>query len=309
MNILPPAMSIFLNFVSSIGIMERPVKKRFWPALIVFLAVLGWATAAAQAAGFTASLDRDTNALGETPTLSLTFEGAQPQKAPSPSVPGLQIPYVGPSSQFSFINGETRSTITYNFTLTPRQTGDFDIPSLGADVGGQRLTSQPLKLKVLPPDSPPPQAVNSGAQVAFMKLALAKDKIYVGEVITAQLELYFRQDVQNYGNFQINPMPADGLTTGRMVEGQHRRVQIGNTVYTVVPALFTLTARKAGPVSIGPANGSVVVVLPSSNPQRDPFFEQFGIRSPMFGGTEQQQVPLATDKLDLESLPLPAGNA
>ena len=263
-----------------------------------------------EAANFTASLDRDTLALGESATLSLTFEDGSPRNVPTPpEVAGLQITYVGPSSQFSFVNGETKSTVTYNFTLTPRQAGNFAIPALAAEVGGQRLSSQPLELKVLRPDAPSPQAINSGAQVAFMKLAVSKNKVYVGEVITAELELYFRQDVQNYGNFQIAPIPADGFTTGKLVEGQHRRVQIGNSVYTVVPAMFTLIARKTGSASIGPVTGNVVVVLPSSNPQRDPFFEQFGMHSPMFGGAEQKQVSLATETVNVESLPLPAENA
>ena len=69
-----------------------------------------------------------------------------------PNVAGLQIAYVGPSSQFSFVNGETKSTVTYNFTLTARQAGNFTIPTLAADVGGQRLSSSPLKFKVLPPN-------------------------------------------------------------------------------------------------------------------------------------------------------------
>ena len=73
-------------------------------ALLLCLA-LGYG-AEARAATFTASLDRDTIALGENATLSLTFEGGSPQNTPvPPNIPGLQISYVGPSSQFSFING------------------------------------------------------------------------------------------------------------------------------------------------------------------------------------------------------------
>src|SRR2546426_48518 len=63
------------------------------------------------AAPFSALLDRTTIALGETATLSLTFTGGSPQNAPSPpSVPNLDIQYVGPSSQFSVINGQVSST-------------------------------------------------------------------------------------------------------------------------------------------------------------------------------------------------------
>jgi hypothetical protein len=264
------------------------------------LAALCLGGARLDAATFTASLDRDTISLGESATLSLTFEDGSPRNVPTPpNVAGLQIAYVGPSSQFSFVNGETKSTVTYNFTLTPRQAGDFTIPALAADVGGQRLSSSPLRLKVLPPNSPPPAAVNSGSEVAFMKLTLPEKEVYPGEVLAARLDIYLRDDVQNFGNFQFTGTPADGFTVGKIAQGSKQRVQIGNRIYTDVPLSLTLTTVKTGPVSVGPFTAGAVVVLPS-NQGRDSF--PFG----MFGGGEQRQVTFATDTLNLESLPLPA---
>ncbi len=268
------------------------------------LAVLCLGGARLDAATFTASLDRDTIALGESATLSLTFEDGSPRNVPTPSnVAGLQIAYVGPSSQFSFVNGETKSTVTYNFTLTPRQAGDFTIPTLAADVGGQRLSSLPLRLKVLPPNSPPPAAINSGSEVAFMRLTLPKKEVYPGEVLAARLDIYLRDDVQNFGNFQFTGTPADGFTVGKMAQSPKQRVQIGNRVYTDVPLKIALTANKSGTISLGPFTASAVVELPSSNRGGDPFFRQF------FNSGEQKQVTLATDTLNVESLPLPAEGA
>jgi len=274
------------------------------------LAVLCLGSVQLDAVTFTASLDRDTIALGESATLSLTFEDGSPRNVPMPpNVAGLQIAYVGPSSQFSNINGETKSTVTYNFMLTPRQAGDFVIPALQAQVNGQIMTNQPLKLTVTPPNSPPPEAVNSGSEVAFMRLTLPKDKVYVGEVITADIKIYLRDDVQNHSQPQFNSLPADGFFVGKGVYQNGYREQIGNRVYTVIPASIPLTATKAGPVSVGPVTGSIVVLLPSSNQGGDPFFERSGIRFPFFGGGEQKQVSLATDTLNVESLPLPTEGA
>ncbi|MGO8839330.1 MAG: BatD family protein [Limisphaerales bacterium] len=283
--------------------MERWLKHKFMFGAVMVLAALGPGAGRLDAASFTASLDRDTIALGETATLSLTFEGGQPPTAPAPDVPGLEIVNTGNSQNFSIINGQMSSTVTITYSVTPQKTGEYLIPALTTEVGRQTLRSLPVRLTVTAANAPPAAAVNSGSQVVFMKLSVPKNKVYVGEIIPAQLELYFRQDVQNYGNFQISTLSADGFTTGKMIEGQHRRVQIGNTVYTVVPALFTLTARKTGPVSVGPATGSVVVVLPSANPRRDSF--PFGF----FNNNEQRQVSLATETVNLESLPLPAGSA
>jgi len=302
MNIFALPVVYFLNFVNGFGKMERALKNTYWSGMV--LAVLCLGGVQLDAATFTASLDRDTIALGESATLSLTFEDGSPRNVPMPpNVAGLQIAYVGPSSQFSFVNGETKSTVTYNFTLTPREAGDFTIPPLAADVGGQRLSSSPLSLKVLPPNSPPAAAVNSGSEVAFMRLTLPEKEVYPGEVLAARLDVYLRDDVQNFGNFQFTGTPANGFTVGKMVQSSKQRVQIGNRIYTDIPLSLALTTVKTGPVSIGPFTASAVVVLPSANQSRDIF--PFG----MFGGGEQRQVTLATDTLNVESLPLPTEGA
>jgi hypothetical protein len=300
MNILPPGMSIFLNFLSKFEKMKRRLKSNLLPGAILILALLYLGTARLPAVTFTASLDRDTIALGETAILTLRFEGGQPKLiSPLPAIPNLQMADRGSSQSINIVNTQMSSSISETYELTPTRTGEYSIPALRAEVGGQMLTSLPVTLTVTAPNTSPSAGGNPSSQVAFMKLTLSKNKVFVGEVITAQLELYFRQDVQNYGNFQITALPADGFTSGKLVEGQHRRVQIGNAAYTLVPAAFTLTAQKTGPVSVGPATASVVVVLPSSNQGGDSFFRQF------FNTGEQRQVSLAADAQTAQSFPLP----
>ena len=278
----------------------------FPAALLCALALLS--TETAHAVKFTASLDRDTITLGETASLSLKFDGASPDEAPTiPPIANLQITYLGPSSQFSFVNGQTSSSITHNFQVVPRQPGEFMIPAITATVGGQKLSTQPLRLHVLKPNAPAPEAVNAGTQIAFMRLVLPKKEVYLGEPLAAELQIYFRDVVQNFGNFQITAMPTEGLTVGKNVSGQQRRVQIGNSVYTLVPIQLALSPIKTGPLTIGPITANVVVELPSNNRRRDPFFEQFGIRN-LFGGSEQRQLALATEAETVRSLPLPKEN-
>src|SRR5262245_36732142 len=166
--------------------MERPLWNRTSPARdrrvtslriagLLFLLILFGRTTPMWAASFTATIDRDTITLGENVTLSLTFEDGSPKDVPTPpAITNLQINYAGPSSQFSVINGQVSSTVTHVFTVTPRQVGDYAIPSLTAEVGSQKLTTQPIKLKVLSPSAPSPEAVNSGSQPAFLKLALPR---------------------------------------------------------------------------------------------------------------------------------------
>jgi hypothetical protein len=273
------------------------------------LLLLGLVVTPVYAASFTASLDINTLTLGQSATLSLTFEGGQPRNTPAlPDIPGLQISYVGPSSQFSFINGQTSTTVTHHFTITAQRTGDFVIPALTADVDGVRLTSQPLQLRVVQPGAASTAQIDSGSQIAFMKLTVPEARVYAGEIITANLEIYLRDEVRNFGNFQFTATPADGFTLGKMSEGQRRRVQIGNHVYTIVPVSMILTALRTGTLSVGPLTASLTLVIASSNQSNDPFFEQFrqfGFRN---FGEEQKQVSLATETVNVESRPLPTAN-
>ncbi len=278
----------------------------WFTAPVALLLALCVVAAPARAVTFTASLDHDTIALGDSATLSLTFDGGSPKSVPlPPEIPGLQVSYVGPSSQFSFINGQTSSTITHHFTVTPQQTGEFTIPSLTADVDGQQLRSEPVKLTVLTASAPPAAAVNSGSQVAFMKLSLPKKEVYAGEMVVAEMDVYLRDDVQNFRDPQLTGTPSSGFKVGKIVPGSARRTQIGDRNYTVFPIYIALTASQSGPLSAGPFTMNAILLLPDSSQQpRDPIFEQFGFRSP----GEEKQVSLATDRQIVESLPLPADN-
>jgi hypothetical protein len=272
----------------------------FSVALLLLLAT----ASLAGAASFTASLDRDTITLGEQATLSLAFEGGSPGHVPAPSVPGLQIAQAGTSQNMSWINGAMNATVTVSFSVTPQRAGEFMIPALTADVNGQQLSTAPLKLIVSMASAPSAVAVNSGSEVAFLKLNFPKQKIYSGEAIVARLELYLRDDVSGLNGFQLTSSPTDGFSAGKTVElqNQRRRVQVGNRVYTEIPLAIPLTTVKTGALQLGPFTASCVVVLPSQNQGGDPFFRQF------FNQGEQKQVTLASETLNIESLPPPEQN-
>lgn len=273
-----------------------------WPAMKLFFmaAFCIFASLAADAANFTTSLDRDTIALGESATLSLTFQGGQPGNVPTPDIPGLDIVSTGTSQSFSFNNGQSSSVFTMTYSVTPERTGTFIIPAMAADIGGQQIRTQPLKLTVVSPGSPSAAQINSGTQVAFMRLSLPGNNVYPGQVISGQLQIFFRDDVQNEGNFQFTAMPADGFTVGKLAQGQSERTQIGNRIYTVIPVSVALTANKTGTLRFGPVSANVVLVMNNANQQWGPFGN-------FFGG-EQKQVTLAASPATIQSLPLPSQN-
>jgi len=273
---------------------------KFW--LVLCAAVL--LSGAARAASFTASLDRDVITLGEEVTLSLAFEGGQAKNVPTPNVPGLQIVQTGTSQNVSWINGAMSSTVTVAFSVTARQAGVFTIPALTANVNGQQLATLPLKLTVTAVSAPSSEAVNSGNEVAFLKFAFPKNKIYLGEPLVGQLELYLREDVSGLNGFQLTSAPTDGFSAGKTTELQNQRhhARLGNHNYTVIPLAVPLTAVRTGTFTLGPFTASAMVVLPSQNQGGDPFFRQF------FNQGEQKQVTLASEPFNVEVLPLPEQN-
>ena len=265
------------------------------------LVVAAWIfrAATADAASLTATLDRDSITMGETATMSLAVEGGQAKNLPTPQVMGLRIVQSGSSQNVSIINGQMTSTVTVTYSVTPLRAGDFTIPALTAEVNGQRLSTAPLRLLVEKANAPSAAAVNSGAEVAFLRLVLPHEKIYSGQTVIGRAELYLRDDVQNIGNFQFTGTPAEGFSLGKMIEGQRTRAQIGNRVYNVIQLMLPLTVVKAGALTLGPFTAGVVVVLPSQNQGGNDIFRQF------FNQGEQRQVSLASDQLTVQALPLP----
>jgi hypothetical protein len=255
----------------------------------------------AHAASFTATLDRDTMYVGETATLSLTFAGGTPKAVPSPQeIPNLQIDFSGNSQEITTINGQFSATVSYNFTITPRQPGDYTIPALTAEVAGEQLHTQPLALKVLKPSAPPPDAIKSGSQTAFLKLVLPKKEIYVGETIVAQLQIYVQNGVQVPG-WQPTSFPAEGFNVGKSVQGPQHQVQLGNSVYVMVPLNMALTAVKAGAMTLGPYTATVTLDVPINRGQGDPF-------DSFFRRAERKQLALATEAEHVQLLALPREN-
>src|SRR6266567_4425985 len=265
------------------------------------LAISGLVPSAAGAATFTATLDRESITVGETATLTLKVEGGEPQAMPGPpGIPNLEFAGQGTSRNISIVNGQTSSSVSQNYIITPRQPGEYVIPPLIAVVDNQRLQSSELKLKVLlsDPSAPPPEFAD---KLAFLWLVLPKTEVFIGEPLVAELRLYLRGDVQNISDAQIPPLGGGAFTAGKLVEGQRFQRRVGSNPFTIIPLLVALTPVKNGTLAVGPLNGSVVVHVPAGGRRRD-IFDLFGPQ------TQAQKVSLTLEPRNLQVLPLPAEN-
>jgi hypothetical protein len=255
----------------------------------------------AAAASFSVSLDRDTVVLGETATLTLSFQGEAPQGIPQlPQIPGIQIaPDMSSGTSTTIINGVVNTTHSYSVTVLPQQPGEFVIPAMSADVGGKRVMSQPVRLKVLNAQTAA-QPGQGESRLAFLSLLLPKSELYVGEVCMAELRIFLRGDVQRITDSQL-PSLGEGFTLSQYQQGQAFQTRVGNVPFQVIPLRFALTPNRPGTLTLGPGSGSAVLHIPAGR-SSDPFDNFFGPR------TQARKVVLPLEQQTVTVLPLPAEN-
>ena len=281
--------------------------------VIAFLVLLVWSTPAGlSAATFTATLDRETVTVGETATLSLTFKGGEPKAMPAPpQLPNLQIANRGSSQSMLIENGQVSASISQNFGLTPTQPGEFNIPALKAEVGGQVLTTQPLKLTAV--KAPAGAANSAGEQLAFFRLFVPKKEVYVGEILGVEFQVHVREGVANAENILQSfdqyggcPLKAEGVSIIKTAHAQRRRVSSTNGIYGVATMVTSLSPVKTGPLTLGSMDVTLTLQLPLPNQRRRDPFDPFGMFQRM--QVEERRVALSAEPQTITALPLPKEN-
>lgn len=239
-----------------------------------------------------ATLDRDTVTVGESANLSLILAGSTLKQLPQvPTVKDLSINYLGQSSQFSFVNGRSSSTVSYNYLVRAARAGDYTIPSIVAVVDGVALKSEPVTLKVLKSGEAGSTAELVG-QTALLKLVVPRTNIFVGEVLPVEIRLYARQ-----GRMKQHPQLAqEGFTVGKMMQQPQTRAFIGNQDYLLVAYKTYVAAAKNGMLKLGPATMPFTIPHPQS-------------RISFFGDpVDWLDVNLTSEQIELNVSPLPMAN-
>lgn len=258
--------------------------------IVAILALLSCVIATAPAATVTATVDRPAIQMGETVTLSISVEGANVAQPSLPAIPNFQV--VGTGTQFSFDSTRGTAQQTFTYQLAPAQAGDFTIPAMQFNVAGQLTTTQPIKVKVVPPGAAvtPPGAA---APTAFVKLVTPKTQLYVGEVSEVQVQVFFQEGRMS----QFPQLAGDaGFTMGKWQKpAAPTRVSFSNQLYGLYVFKQPITPVKAGMMALGPATVSL-------------FVEDRSRPANIFLGRPEREVRLASEKLMIQVLPVPTEN-
>lgn len=218
--------------------------------MVGVLALVAWK---AEAASFSAKLDRQTIRLGESAVLSLTVQDGQPDRAIQlPRVQFLEFSGGSQSQSISIVNNRRSFSFTFSYEVTPIQAGDFTIPPITVSVGGQQLTGPQLQLKVLPRSA----QVDNG--MSFVDLRSTAEEVFMGQPFRVEVHLYFQAGQVR----QLPELASDGFTFTDLEHTQRQVVKNGRVYHLVVFPKLAVPV-KAGKLKIGPARCPFELHIPT----------------------------------------------
>lgn len=277
--------------------------KRLW-TLLLFL------TAGPLRAGdlsFEATVDRDTLTMNDSLTLQLSISGAglSVSRPELPSLPGFRAVFAGQSQNVSFVNGTVSNQVVYTYALEPQAPGEYTLPSLTMEAGGQKASSSPIKIKVLSAGAAPAPrtgggpAPSDGGRDLFVTTTLDKKNPVVGETVVLSFRFYSRAPLLSQPRYQA-PDVTGFLTEDLPPQRQYTEI-IGGRRYQVVELRTALYATAPGRLTVGPAalECSVQDFSRESFPGGFPsFFDE------AFGAAKR--VVLRSDPISVSVAPLPS---
>lgn len=158
--------------------------------------------------------------------LTVVIEGKF-RRAGDPELPPLadfDVSQAGTSQNFSFINGQAQSSVTYRYVLVPRKEGTFRIEPIRFTIGDKVYTANAVSLDVVaggagislpsPGSQPPPDArgdTPSSDESIFVAASIDRDTVYVNQQVTWSLGYYTDGRVELLRSPNYSPPTAEGF--------------------------------------------------------------------------------------------------
>src|SRR5437762_7859638 len=287
----------------------------------------------ADSPSITAVLSNSEATVGETVELQVNVTGPGDTQAPEEiAVTGLEIYRTGEnaSSQLKFGAGgmQVTKTVTYTYTVLPKNAGKFTIPQQAIRVGNNVLRTPELTLNVA--DTPgratgarpsrgaqtQSQSVRAG-ELMFAELIVPKKVAYVGEIVPVQIRMGFDPRIRPR---LIEPPVISGqvFTAEKLQQSGQTSESINGRPYDVVTYKSAIAAARAGKFELGPVKAKAQVLVPRArsaprtrsrspfdlfdleDPFSDPFFS-----NPFAQMGERREVEIKSEPVALEVKPLP----
>ena len=237
-----------------------------------------------------------------------------------PSFEGFKIlegPFQG--SSYQNFNGQITQSITISYFLQALSEGEHVIEPASVEIKGERVYTEEVKVKVLPPKvkAPPPSQAQQNQskpqngndwkkqaeENVFIRLYTDNQQPYVGEQIFVYAKLYLRMDI--YGT-QVTDMPDfQGFWKQELeVNSEEPNIEEYNGVRynTYMLAKYALFPLKEGSYKIDPMKMKSIIAVPVNTIE-----SFFGMQ---YRRTSYQQMEYehASNALTIKAKPLPQEN-
>jgi len=236
--------------------------------LILVLVPLVLAVASLEASAqisFTASVDKNVVALGDTVVLTLTVAMSGQGQLPDPELPpliGFDLIYEGGTSkEFSYVNGVMTTSESRRYVLAPKEEGEFVIGAATLRYGGSVYRTGPIQVRVVAASQLPEQ-VPTERENFFCTLAADKEEAFLGEQVNVYFRLYVR-GVQLVGEPRREGPATEGFLRYDLPFTIGREIQ-NDLIYEVVKLPIVLFPLETGEFTITPVvlTGEMKVPLP-----------------------------------------------
>ncbi len=205
------------------------------------------------------------------------------------------------AQNFEWINGVSRSTYSFTWSLAPKGPGEAVIPPLTIQVNGTEYRTEPVRFQVkkgtgTDGDSRKKRGDVDGEYPIRLVNSLAKNQVYIGEPVLMTLTLYTRVQIGNLQWIDQPSLPAfwaeqvsSGTDDGRQVAELD-----GEQYYAYTLDQRFLVPASQGEQTIDPFSLQLAVQTRSND-----FFGDF------FGRSSGRDVIRRSEPLRLKVLPLP----
>lgn len=261
-------------------------------------------------------------------TYSLNKEG---KNFLAPEMSGFNVlfgPSTSRSSSVQIVNGSVtkNTTISYSYVLVGVDPGKYTLGPAEITVKGNKYSSNPLTIEVLPPDSNagassggqtihgggqgiPVEEGGNGAEARipddeqiFVRAILSKTKVYEQEALLVTYKIYTRYDLAGFGT--VNFPEFKGFYVQDVELDPNRQLQLehydGRNYNTFVLKQSLLFPQRSGDLSIEPGEVDVTLRV-RNNRQVNNFFDDF------FSTYSNVNKTLRIPGAEVEVMPLPAG--
>jgi hypothetical protein len=247
-------------------------------------------------------LNRSEMTMEDQALVSVTVEGAGRAEPKLPPLSAFAVHFAGTQDQFSMVNGSFSRRVIYQWTLLPKELGDFAIGPASIELDGATHQSEVATLKVLPASAKP-----QSSRPVFVTASVSDPNPYVGEQLLFVWRFYRRARIADP---RLDSLDLGGFLVEDLGEMGTFQVNEGGVQYEVAEIRKALFAQRPGAITIPPSR-LVVQLVQSSQSRRgiDPFG---GVSSPFdefFGRMRTETVNLVTEPITVTARALPPAPA